>query len=303
MTVSSLEGSIQPFPYPPPFLLFVAPFALLLFPVAFAAWLIGTAGLFYFVFRRIAPWPFTFALPAAHANALIGQNGFLTAAIFGLGTALLETQPFLAGAILGLLVIKPQLALLLPVAVIAARNWKAVAGAIISASALLLAALLAFGGETYAAFFAYLPTQTHQVTTGVPLYKLASVCAALLFFGVPLPIALAVQAMVALAAATATWIAWSRRLPTRVPLLAAATLLAPPYLFGYDSLLLMLPLGWLIRHQRQPWTVAAIFLLCLLPLAAGSAFYPGPNTIPLAAALAVWAMFREGREHYLDHVA
>jgi hypothetical protein len=296
MTVSALAGSIQPFPYPPPFLLFVVPFALLPFTAAFAAWLMVTAGLFYAVFRRIAPWPFTFALPAAQANALIGQNGFLTSAIFACGTALLDTRPFLAGAILGVLVVKPQLALLLPVAVIAGRKWKAIPGALLSASALLLVALLAFGPGTYAAFYAYLPTQTHQVSTGVPLYKLASVAAAMLFLGAPMALALAVQAVVALGAAVATWVAWSRDLPTKVPILAAATLLAPPYLFGYDALLLLLPIGWLIRHERQPWTVAAIFFLCLLPLAAGSPFYPGPNTIPLAAALAVWAMFREARE-------
>jgi hypothetical protein len=295
LTVSSLEGSIQPFPYPPPFLLFVTPFALLLFPVAFAAWLFLTAALFFVAFRRIAPPPYTFALPAAHGNALVGQNGFLTAGVFALGTALLDTQPFLAGTILGVLVIKPQLALMLPVAVIAGRKWRAIGGAIISASALLLAALLAFGPSTYAAFYAYLPTQTHQVSTGVPLYKLASICATMLFFGAPMVVALAVQGVVTLAVAVATWVAWSRDLPTKVPILAAATMLAPPYLFGYDALLLLLPLGWLIRHERQPVTVAMIWLLCLLPLAAGTSLYPGPNTIPLAAALAIWAMFREAR--------
>jgi hypothetical protein len=295
MTVSALAGSIQPFPYPPPFLLFVTPFALFPFPVAFAAWLMVTAGLFFLAFRRIAPLPYTFALPAAHGNALVGQNGFLTAAIFSIGTTLLETQPYLAGAILGVLIIKPQLALLLPVAVIASRNWKAIAGGAGSASALLLVALGVFGPRTYEAFFAYLPLQTSQVSGGVPLYKLASVCAAMLFFGAPLKVALAIQGIVALGAAAATWIAWSRDLPTKAPVLAAATLLAPPYLFGYDALLLMLPLGWLIRHQRQPITVALIWLLCLLPLAAGTVFYPGPNTIPLAAALSVWAMFREAR--------
>jgi hypothetical protein len=296
LTVSVLAGSIQPFPYPPPFLLFVTPFALLSFPVAFAAWVLATGAFYYLAFRRLAPIPYTFALPAAQGNALVGQNGFLTAGIFATGTALLDARPYIAGAILGVLIIKPQLALVLPVAVIASRNWKAIAGAMASASALLLIALVVFGPRTYEAFFAYLPLQTNQVSTGVPLYKLASVCAAMLFFGAPLGAALTIQGIVALGAAAATWVAWSRNLATKIPILAAATLLAPPYLFGYDALLLMLPLGWLIRHRRQPLTVALIWLLCLLPLATGTAFYPGPNTIPFAAALSIWAMFKETRE-------
>jgi hypothetical protein len=295
LTVSALEGSIQPFPYPPPFLLLVTPFALLLFPFAFAAWVFVTAGLHFLALRRIAPLPYTFALPAAHGNALVGQNGFLTSAIFAFGTAMLDARPFLAGAVLGLLIIKPQLALLLPVAVIASRNWRAAAGAIASVSALLLLALILFGTSTYAAFLAYLPTQTNQVAYGVPLYKMASVCAAMMLLGAPLWIGLTVQALVAVAAAAATWIAWARDLPTKVAILAASTLLVPPYLFGYDALLLLLPLGWLIRHERQPLTVALIWFLCVLALAAGTDFYPGPNTIPLAAALSVWAMFREAR--------
>jgi hypothetical protein len=294
-TVSALNEGVQPFPYPPPFLLIVAPFAVVAFPVGFGIWLIATISLFVWALWRIAPWPWTFCLPAAHMNALVGQNGFFTAAIFAWGTALLDTQPFLAGTILGVLLIKPQLALMLPVAVIASRNWKAVAGAVASTSALLLVALAAFGPATYAAFLAYLPGHSQTVVTDVPLYKLASVCAGVLFFGAPMSVALAVQAIAALGAAAATWIAWSRDLPTKVPILAAATLLAPPYLFGYDALLLLLPLGWLIRHEREPLTVALIWLLCLLPLAAGTALYPGPNTIPLAAALAIWAMFKEAR--------
>ena len=177
-TVSTLNEGVQPFPYPPPFLLMVAPFAMAAFPVGFGIWLIATIGLFVWAVWRIAPWPWTFCLPAAHMNTLVGQNGFLTSAIFAGGTALLETQPFLAGAVLGALIIKPQLALMLPVAVIASRNWKAVSGAVISAMGLLLIALAAFGPATYTAFFAYLPGHSQTVATDVPLYKLASVCAA-----------------------------------------------------------------------------------------------------------------------------
>ena len=296
LTVSTLSEGLQPFPYPPPFLLILLPFGLLPFPVSLAAWVAATGALFYVAFRRIAPWPFTFALPAAHMNVLIGQNGLLTSAIFVIGAALLETQPLLGGAILGTLVVKPQLALLLPVAVIASRNWKAMAGAVLSSSALLVLALAVFGPATYQAFFAFLPGQSERVAYGVPLVKLASVGAFAGFFGAPVSVALAIQAVAALAAATATWIAWSRKLSTRIPIVAAATMLVPPYLFTYDALLLLVPLGWLIRAGRAPGLVALIWLFCLLPLATSWGMLPCPNTVPLAAALSVYAMFREARE-------
>ena len=49
-------------------------------------------------------------------------------------------------------VIKPQLALAPPVAVIAGRHWSAIGGAALSGGVALLAGLLAFGPASYAGF-------------------------------------------------------------------------------------------------------------------------------------------------------
>jgi hypothetical protein len=54
------------------------------------------------------------ANPPALVDLMIGQTGFLTTGIYLFGLTLLPSSPFAAGAILGLLLIKPQLALLLP---------------------------------------------------------------------------------------------------------------------------------------------------------------------------------------------
>ena len=53
-----------------------------------------------------------------------------------------------------------KLALLLPVALIAAREWKAIAGGVATTSILLLLALLAFGISTYQAFLAILQVES-----------------------------------------------------------------------------------------------------------------------------------------------
>jgi hypothetical protein len=75
-----------------------------------------------------------------------------------------------------------------------------------------------------------------------------------------------------------------------VPILAAATLLIPPYLFTYDALLLTIPLGWLFRQQKGGAAFIAIWIFSLLPVVAY--FTAFPNTIPLAAMLSLWALHR-----------
>jgi hypothetical protein len=81
-------------------------------------------------------------------------------------------------------------------------------------------------------------------------------------------------------------------MPQRVPVLAAATLLISPYALTYDSLLLIVPLGWLIKERRQPYLLAAIWL-CLLPVGLFDGRYGGPNTVPVACLLCLWALHRE----------
>ena len=56
------------------------------------------------------------ASPAVLINAVGGQNGTWTAALLGGGLSLLERRPYLAGGLFGMMIYKPHLALLLPVA-------------------------------------------------------------------------------------------------------------------------------------------------------------------------------------------
>ena len=292
-TVELMTGTVrglQPFPYPPPFLLFVLPFGMLPFVPAFASWVAATAFVYFLVFRRIAPWPYTFAHPANFSNALVGQNGLLTSAIFAGGFTLLDRRPVVAGALFGLLIVKPQLAVLIPVALLAGRYWRAIAAAAASALALLAIALLAFGCETYRAFLANASHQATLVSGLIPWPKIASLFGALRTMGVPVVPALAVHGAVALGAAAATWIAWRRNLPTRVPIVAAASLLVSPYLLGHDSVLMMVPIGWLIVHRRRPAIVVLLWALSILAVAA-----VGPNPTPVAAIIAIAVMWLEAR--------
>lgn len=288
-TVAQIGDALLPFSYPPPFLFFIAPFAFHPYWLAYTLW-IGATGAFYFLAARFfAPGRYAFAHPAAVVNAMIGQNGFLTAGLFLLGTSILASHAFAGGAILGLLVIKPQLAVLIPVALLAAREWRAIAGAAVSSSVLLALAAVAFGFEVYGEFLSSSRAFTGYLAESRWKWgELASVFGFARALGIEQQYALGLQAIAAIAAGIVTWRAWAGKSENRVAILAAATLLVPPYLLNYDSLLLIAPLAWFLRDEARRWRAGVIWILLLVPLGGYFGLYPGPNTIPLAAALSLW---------------
>jgi hypothetical protein len=278
---------LLPFPYPPPFLMVVTPFAALPFSTAFAAWVVLTCAFYWLSAKRFAPWPYAIANPPALVDFLIGQTGFLTTGLFLFGLTLLPSAPFAAGAILGMLVIKPQLALLLPVAMLAGREWRAIAGAVISSTVMLLAGLVLFGFDAYRGFFEILPHYVEYMRNNRWNWvEFASAFAFLRFIGVPAAVAFTIQIIISVIAASVTAIAWFRRWDERVAILAAASLLVSPYLLIYDALLLIIPAGYWIAH-KQWWPVGIVWLLCALPVMHFYDLYEGPNTIPLAALFSV----------------
>lgn len=282
LTAGPVKG-LLPFPYPPPFLFVTIPLALLPFPVALAFWLVVTGTFYVLAIRKFLPLRFSLAVPPALPTALIGQNAFLTTGLMAAGLSTMARRPFLGGAILGLLIIKPQLGLLLPFALLAGREWKAIGGATASVLIALAAAALAFGLPTYQAFLEIIPVYgafIHEQRW--PWSEMASVFAALRHLGVTERPALLVHCLIAVAVVAYTCRAWAKGSEHRFEILAAGTLLIPPYLFTYDSLLIALPLGSLVRSGRSG-PVALVWILCLLPILGLAGFYPGPNTIPLAA--------------------
>jgi hypothetical protein len=74
-----------------------------------------------------------------------------------------------------------------------------------------------------------------------------------------------------------------------VPVLAAASMLVPPYLLTYDSLLMLVPMAWWIAQRRRIGLVVLMWIGCWLPVAQFMSLYTGPTTIPFTAILALGA--------------
>ena len=291
-------GGLLPFPYPPPFLAIVAFFALLPFGPSFFLWVLGTSAFYVWAARRVAQVPYALAVPAAYINLLIGQNGFLMSGIFITGLTLVEANPWLGGAILGLMVLKPQLALLLPVAMLAGREWRVIGAATLSASALLLLGLILFGGSTYRAFFEILPHYVQFMRDSrLPWSELASPFALARFAGLPEATALSIHSLIALVAVALTARAWWLRTEERVPILATSTMLIPPYFLTYDALLLIVPLGWMIARRRHPFAIAVTWLCALVPILNYYSSVAGPNLTSVAAIICLCVLQTDSRRN------
>jgi hypothetical protein len=282
-------GAQMPFPYMPAFMLAVIPFGLLPYPLAMALWLAATGALYLLAVRRLVPnagW-LPLAFPPVLVQLSIGQNGFLTAAIFAAAMVALPKRPQIAGLIAGCLILKPQLGLLLPVAFLAGRHWRAIAGAAMSAAALCLAGLLVFGVEATAAWARQLPLYGSIARDGsVGWLQLSSVYAAARQAGAGASPAIALHLLVAACAAAAVWHVWRRNGEplAKASVLACGTVLASPYLFLYDQLILVIPLLWLAQKKCHPAVVAG---LSLLPLATIAQHLVDPGPINLNPVLPI----------------
>ena len=286
-SVATFDDGKMPFPYPPAFLLLVLPFGLLGFPAAMALWSAATFVVYLSVTRRALPgagW-----LPAAFApvfaTAAIGQNGFVTASIFIGGLCLLRSRPFAAGLLLGCLAIKPQLGVLLPLALLASTQWRAIAGAALSSLGVLLLGLAVFGAATTEAWFAQMPLYGEIARDGLVGWgKLASVYAALRQAGLSADFALVIHCVVAIAAAALVWSVWRSEAShmAKVAVLAAATMLISPYLFIYDGVILAVPFLWLASAGERPQLLAPLWLLPFVSVTQIGLNATTPNLMPLA---------------------
>ena len=270
------------FYYPPIFLLLCAPLAHLPYLPAFLLFEAASLALYLPVGTRIlalggrAGWVPVLAFPAAVWTFGLGQNALLTAALLGGGMLLLERRrTVLAGIVLGLQCYKPHLGLLLPVALLAGREWRAAASAAVTVVLLAGLSLAVFGWPCWHAYLAAFAKSGSVYSSGqVSFAAFVTPFGAALLCGARPAVAEAVQALAAVLAAVAVGWAWRRPapLPARAAVLYAATLLAVPLALFYDMMPVGLGIFWLARLGRRdgflPWERLTLALLFLTPLAA-----------------------------------
>ena len=238
----------RPFFYPPIWLLMLVPFGLLGVAKAYGAFMTGTMALATAAEVRRDPWGWLVVLvsPAAVWVVLAGQNTFLSVALFYGGLQLLARSPVWAGILLGLLSYKPQIWVLVPpLALLAARQWRALASMAATVLVLMLASAASFGPAFWLAFLdaareAAGPRVVEEMFERIFMH-MTTLLAAARIVGLPPAVSGLVQAAGALLAMVAVWLSFSRKgqSDARIAVLATATFLVSPYTLNYDLLLLM----------------------------------------------------------------
>jgi arabinofuranan 3-O-arabinosyltransferase len=241
--------------YPPPFLFVATVLAQFPYSVAFVGWMSVSILPYLAVMRAIVGRAFglvlAVALPMVLNNVLVGQNGFLTAALIGGTLYLLPTRPVLSGICLGLLTYKPQYGLLFPIVLIAAGQWTVFFTAAIVAVIVGMASWFAFGSESWQAFLDWLPmfSQAFLTEGKAPWWKMHSVFSLVRYFGGTEHLAWIFHWIVTGAVVAGLVALWrsSVRYSLKAASLAVGTLLTTPYLFMYDMMVLAIPVGYIVR--------------------------------------------------------
>ena len=244
------------------------------------------------------------ACPASAINAIDGQAVFLVAALIVGGFGLLERRPWLGGMVLGLLTFKPQFCILVPIALIAAGQWRALLASGFSALAMMIASGLIFGWDLWLRWFPLIienlvsPSEK-WIEFGRMWGHSVYTCAVLL--GAPQRLASLIQLLATFGAAISVVIAFRSRLGTRekTAVFLAATVLAAPHSGPYDVTLLVIAAAFWLMSRAAPlplwcWTLA--FMIWLLPLLSPPLLFPVARTAPLFPILLIVLLLRpEGR--------
>jgi hypothetical protein len=258
--------------YPPLFLPFCYPLALLNYFAALALWLAAT-GAAYLAAVRVwlgrTPWYAIAGSPAVFLAITHGQTSFLVAGLLGGGAWLLRSRPALAGVLFGLATFKPQFGLLIPLVLVLTGEWRAITAAGVTALALALTTTLAFGLDEWRAWLGLSEQATQAMESGaIGFAKMQSPFAAAMLVGMPLTVAYAIQIAVGLiVAATIARISWRRRFSLEIgSAMLAGALLTTPFVLDYDLVLLAFPLAFLAtRPAALPWEKLVGALAFLVP--------------------------------------
>jgi hypothetical protein len=276
-----------PFPYPPVYLLYLWPLGWLPVRAAYLLWMAATGALYLAASLPRGGGAAAKALavlaPAVAVNIAYGQNGFLTAAALAGGVRLLGRRPVAAGVAFGFLLFKPQFGIFVPLALLAAGQWRTMAAAAATVAGLTAAGALAFGTAAWAAWLSVLPGHAAYVDTAVNGYFKPTLRGALLLGGADAALIAWMQYAVLALAALSVWAAFRRGgrdgdLRRAGTVLLAATFATAPFAFLYD-------LPALVPAAIALWRLRPAGASRLLDRAAAAAVLAVPAVMTLTTRL------------------
>jgi hypothetical protein len=296
----------QNWPNPPTALVVMAPFGPLNYFPALTAWAAVSFLAFTLAGRRevtdLRTLVIVLVSPAALLCVLSGQSSLLTTAALLAIFAQLDRRPALAGVLIGLLTVKPQLGILFPFMLIASGRWRVFIAAAVTALALFAASIALGGIESWHAYIVKaLPLQREVLQDGagtaMPFHPT-------IFMNIRGLVGNHVAEIVQFAFTIASVVAVSAAFRYRgdanrralQALFFACTVSASPYMGAYDLLPLTFAAVALIAEEkldaRGRRMAQLVYWTPALQLLFGTVQLPGPGFIaPLFAAYLLQRMF------------
>jgi len=249
------------------------------------------------------------AYPPLFHTFIRGQISVLLLACFtSAWLAFSAGRPLLAGLALGLLACKPQFLVAIPVILLLAGAWRALAGTILSAAAQLGLTWIIFGSAVMRAYFStlwHISSYMHAVEPGmasIQMHSLRSFWALL----IPWPnLSMALYVFTSILVVILAAAAWksSLNMAVRFSALTLAAVLVNPHLFVYDLLVLapalLLLADWILSRslaEEHPVFVDRLRLLTylafVLPLLGPLSRWTHLQLSVLAFVALLWILWR-----------
>jgi arabinofuranan 3-O-arabinosyltransferase len=286
-------------PYPPTYFLILAPLAILPYIPAFFAWglvtTLGYAAIIGMIVRRRQAISVALASPLAAWNFIAGQSGALTAALLGAALLNLERRPALAGVFIGCLGYKPQWGILIPVALVAAGEWRAIAGAAAATALLAGVSIAAFGIGPWIEFPRAMLAQANLTLFAASdrWGLLQSVYGLIRYLHGGDRIAWLGQGLTTVGVAVIVCLVWRSRAryALKAAVLSTAALLATPYAFAYDLAAIGVPVAFLAKDQIESGPLKGEQTILLSLFAAGFGIFVMAGKLPLGAPMSLALLF------------
>lgn len=304
----------QNWSYPPSVMLVAAPFGRLGYFPALLCWTMLGLGIFVAVMRRFADdrrllIPMLFS-PAAIFCLMSGQNSFFTTAMLFVALSCLDRRPYLAGILIGLLTLKPQLGLLFPILLVVSGRWRVFLVAGVTAALVVAITAAEFGLQVWSDFISKgIPIQNNLILAdpervATPFYP--TIFMNIRGLDTSYATAMMVQLCFTAPAIGAVVYAYRFRKDSDPQLLMAlflsCSVFAVPYLLAYDTLAMTCIAVILLAGDkldtRGQIAAKLVYWLPLIQIGLGQFHIAGPAVIPAIFALAI---LREMRERARPH--
>jgi hypothetical protein len=257
--------------------------------------------------RLLIPMLFS---PAAIFCLMSGQNSFFTTAMLFVALSCLDRRPYLAGILIGLLTLKPQLGLLFPILLVVSGRWRVFLVAGVTAALVVAITAAEFGLQVWSDFISKgIPIQNNLILADPE--RVATPFYPTIFMnirGLDTSYATAMMVQLCFTALAIGAVVYAHRFrkdsdpQLLMALFLSCSVFAVPYLLAYDTLAMTCIAVILLAGDkldtRGQIAAKLVYWLPLIQIGLGQFHIAGPAVIPAIFALAI---LREMRERARPH--